>query len=385
MNDDGRIKLLMGITLSEMGGAQKVVYDIISSLPNDRYELTLVTYPGGELIQWVRDLKYKKDIDVRIIEVPQLRRELSPFYDLCAFLRLYSIMEKGRYDIAHFHSSKMGILGRLAAHMAGVPKIYFTVHGWGINEYQPKWLQGMLGFAERVAGRRCTMCMCVSNYHMDMGLRHGWLEGDRACVIYNGIDEPPASKGKLPMELQIGDEMPIIGTVMRLREPKQPVYTIEVFNEVLKRGYRAKLVIVGDGPMRADCENAIERLGLEEDVYMLGTRLDARELINDMDIVVMFSKWEGLPISIIEGMFAAKPVVVSRVGGIPEIVSHGIDGYVIDGFSIQEGADYICTLLEDKELRACMGGAGKEKAMACFSKGGMVKAYERIYREGKKY
>ena len=162
-----KVKILMGITLSEMGGAQKVVYDLISSLPEDRYDITLATYPGGELIQWIKDLETQGGKRVRIIGIPQLRREISPFYDISTFCKLYGLMKKERYDIAHFHSSKMGILGRLAAFMAGVPKIYFTVHGWGINEYQPEWLQKMLGLAEKVAGRRCTMCLCVSHHHMD--------------------------------------------------------------------------------------------------------------------------------------------------------------------------------------------------------------------------
>ena len=150
----------MGITLSEMGGAQKVVYDLISSLPEDRYDITLATYPGGELIQWIKDLETQGGKRVRIIGIPQLRREISPFYDISTFCKLYGLMKKERYDIAHFHSSKMGILGRLAAFMAGVPKIYFTVHGWGINEHQPDGCRRYWGLLKRWQDEDVP-CACV--------------------------------------------------------------------------------------------------------------------------------------------------------------------------------------------------------------------------------
>lgn len=381
MDDDGRIKLLIGITLSEMGGAQKVVYDLISSLPKEKYNITLVTYPGGELIQWIEDLSSEKGIRVRIIGISQIRREISPFYDIVTLFKLYKIMKTEKYDMAHFHSSKMGILGRLAARMAGVPRIYFTVHGWGINEYQSRWLQRVLGLAEKVAGRWCNLSICVSKYHMNLGLKMGWLKPNKACVLYNGIDMAPITRGRLRQELNIEENIPIIGTIMRLREPKQPVFTIEVFKEILNMGHKAKLIIIGDGPMYKDCRVSIDQLELNENVYLLGTRADARELINDIDIMTMFSKWEGLPIAIIEGMLAEKPVISSCVGGIPEIIDNGINGFMIDSFDVHEGAEYISSLLRDEDLMRSMGRAAKQKAVKCFSKDRMVENYDRIYRE----
>ncbi|HZJ57154.1 MAG TPA: glycosyltransferase family 4 protein [Clostridia bacterium] len=380
MGVDKPVNLLMGITLSEMGGAQKVVYDLISSLPRDFYNMTLVTYPGGELIDWVKDLGSVRGADVKIIGIPEIRREISPINDLVTLIKLYKIMKGGKYDIAHFHSSKMGILGRLAAHLAGVPKIYFTVHGWGINEYQPKGLQRLFGWAEKLASKRCSMCICVSKYHRDLGLKMGWLSREKSTIIYNGIDEAPTTLGKLRNELNIHGDVAIIGTVMRLREPKQPLYTIQVFNEILSMGHRAKLVIVGDGPLHDSCVEAIESLGISDHVFMLGTRADARQLINDMDIVTLFSKWEGLPIVIIEALFAGKSVVCSGVGGVSEIIDHGIDGLILEGFDIKNGADQLSVLLQDKGLRAKIGKAAKQKAMGKFMKDRMVEDYEGVYR-----
>ena len=106
-----KISLLLGVTLSEMGGAQKVVYDIIKSLPERVYEITLVTYPCGELIEWVKNLNKERDSNkVKIITLYSLRREISPLNDLKTLLSLYKIIKLGNYDITHFHSSKMGIV-----------------------------------------------------------------------------------------------------------------------------------------------------------------------------------------------------------------------------------------------------------------------------------
>ena len=383
MNAGKPFKLLMGITLSEMGGAQKVVYDLISSLPRSVYNITLITYPGGELVEWVRDVRLQKGIDVEIIGIPELRREISPIDDISTFIKLYRIMRRNKYDIVHFHSSKMGILGRLAAYLAGVKNIYFTVHGWGINEYQPKWLQKLLGSAERFSGKRCTMCLCVSKYHRETGIKMGWLRPEKSAVIYNGIDEAPTTVGKLRTELNIEEDVLIVGSIMRLREPKQPLYTIRVFNEILNQGHRVKLVIIGDGPFRDKCNDLIKYLGISDHVFMLGTRTDARELINDMDVVTLFSLWEGLPVVIIEAMFAGKPMVCSGVGGVPEIIEHGTEGLILDGFDIKNGADQLSILLLDKDLRIKMGKAARQKAMEKFSKDRMVEEYEGVYRRNK--
>lgn len=371
-----KVRLLVGITLSEMGGAQKVVYDIISSLPLDKYDVTLVTYPGGELIDWL------SPYDIEIVTISEIRREISPYHDIVTFFKLYSIMRRGNFHIAHFHSSKMGILGRCAAWAAGVPKNYFTVHGWGINEYQPQWVQRALGSAEKIAGKMCTKCIFVSQYHKRIGIKRGWVDENKASVIYNGIDDRPVTVGRLRGELSIDEETPIIGTIMRLREPKQPEFTIRIYDELIKRGLKPHLVIIGDGPQMDECVELIAELGIEKGVHLLGTREDARILLNDFNIFTLFSKWEGLPISIIEAMFAGKPIVSSSVGGIPELLSHKDTGYLIEGFDIKEVADYIQVLLEDNGLKASMGKKAFEMATSLFRKEEMTKAYERLYMEG---
>jgi glycosyltransferase involved in cell wall biosynthesis len=374
-----KIRILLGITLSEMGGAQKVVFDIIESLPQEFYKITLVTYPGGELIQWVKDLNKQSKEKIQIIPLDSLRREISPWYDLKTLFLLYRVIKKGKYDITHFHSSKMGILGRWAAWMAKTPKILFTVHGWGINEYQPWFLQKILGFIERITGRVCNHIICVSKQHQDIGIQNKWINPQKTSVVYNGLSLPPDTKEKLRRELKIDKDITIIGTIMRLRDPKDPLFTIRVFYRLKKYDFKMKLVIIGEGPLRSNSEKLIEELDLRQDVYLMGTRMDARELLNDIDIFTLFTKWEGLPLVLMEAMFGGKPIVASNVGGISELIADGEIGYLLDDLDVNKAVKIINNLLENKETMKTLGEKGQKIAYRFFTKERMIKEYQRIY------
>lgn len=376
-----RKKVLLGITLSEMGGAQKVVYEIISSLNEQKYDITLVTSPRGELVSWVNELNQNRQLKIRVILLPHLKRNISLTKDLRTFINLYIILKKGKYDIAHFHSSKMGVLGRLSAWVAGVPKIFFTVHGWGINEHQSFLKRLILGRMERIAGKACNKVISVSQYDKERGINKGWINRGKITVVHNGVDHAPKVKGKLSKLISINEDVVTIGSIARLQQPKDPIFTIRVFNEIKKRGYNAKLILIGDGVLMDECNKIINFLGLNNDVYLLGTREDARELLNDIDILTLFSNSEGLPLSIIEGMLASKPIVASKVGGISELVTHKKNGYLLDKSDLNLGAKYIEELLKNKKSRLDMGLLGKKKAINQFSKEKMIKDYENIYSE----
>lgn len=376
------VKILLGVTLSEIGGAQRVVFDLLSSLPEEQYDITLVTSPGGELIHWIDELNKKRKSEIKIIQLSSIRRELSPFYDIKAVKELYKLIKKEKYDIVHFHSSKMGILGRVASYLAGIKNIYFTVHGWGINDDMSKIKKSILGAAERLASRLSTQVICVSQHNREKGIRNGWIKEANSCVIHNGIQELAHNKGKLKAELGLREDVPIIGMVARLTEPKDPMFTIEVINELKKRGKKCRLVIIGDGPMREQCQSLIEEHQLQEQVTLLGSREDARSLLSDMWVFTLFSKWEGLPICILEAMAEGLPVVASKVGGIAELIEPGVNGYLLGQADVMEAADYIEELLSNNSLRESMGARSKEIYTAKFTKDRMVEDYQALYMQG---
>jgi len=377
-----RIKVLHAITLSELGGAQKVVYHLAAGLPPDRFEVAVACAPGGGLVNWLKDLSG----GIQVFEIPELKRNISPVSDLKAFWKLFVLMKAGKFDIVHCHSSKAGFLGRMAAKMAGVPKIYFTVHGWGINDYQSRPVRFIYTWAERLAGSVSTGIVCVSESDLLKGRNLGLAAPGKLSVIYNGLLEPGWREGVLRQELKIRKEDILIGTVARMAPQKDPLFFLEIARRMLTTGGgsvsgggRVYFVLVGDGPLKLECENFINNQGLKERVFLLGAREDAPELIRDLDIFALFSRWEGLPLTIIEAMLAACPVVARATGGVGELVVHNKTGLLIDELDAGKAERGLRKLICAKDRRVSMGTAGRERAVKLFSLQEMVKNYMDLY------
>lgn len=376
-----RIKVLYIITLSELGGAQKIVYHIAAGLNPQEFDITVACAPGGELVNWLSNLNQ----DIKIMVIPELKRDISPFNDLKAFLKLYMLMKNNSYHIVHCHSSKAGILGRLAAWKAGVPKIIFTVHGWGINEYQSWPVRFLYTWAERFAGARSTQVVCVSETDLLKARSLKLVTGDKLCVIYNGLPVPEKNEGLLHEELGIRKGDIIIGTVARLAFQKDPLFLLEVAERLITSYKRDKsnshpcFVFIGDGPLRSECEKFINNKGLKRSVFLLGTREKAAELVQDFDIFVLFSRWEGLPLTIIEAMMAGRPVVANAVGGVGELVVHQETGLLINKLDVNEAEMALLNLIADPGKRLSMGRSGRQRALNLFNIDRMVEKYRELY------
>jgi glycosyltransferase involved in cell wall biosynthesis len=369
----------MGITLSEVGGSQKVVYSIISNLPEDLYDITLVTSPGGELLDWIKELNRGRSNKIRIVTLECIRRDISLFYDLATFFKLISIMKNGRYDVAHFHNSKMGTLGRIAAKLCGIQKIYYTMHGLNLNKKTTGRLYPVLSLIEKRIARFTTKVVFVSKHDMMAGIQNGWATATNACLIYNGIPEVPSSERR-KKHLEDHDA-PVIAFIARLAEPKQPEFAIRVSAKLLRGGNDHKLLIIGDGPKRTECEELIRSLGEENRIIMMGKCDNVMELLSQSDIFCLFSKSEGLPISIIEAMQCGLPVVASDIGGIPELIEHGVTGFLVPGQDEDFAAECLQKLFSDKEQRKNMGSQARKDANIEYSLVKMALEYKQIYEE----
>ncbi|MCL6611485.1 MAG: glycosyltransferase family 4 protein [Peptococcaceae bacterium] len=375
-----RKKVLLLVTLSETGGAQKVVYHLAAGLDREKFGVTVACAPGGDLVRWVRGLG-----DVEVVELPSLRREVSPAADLLCLFRLYRLIRSGGYDIVHCHSSKAGVLGRLAARLAGAPRIFFTVHGWGINDYQGLPARFFYKWAERLAGFVCTGVVCVSRYDLYYGRSLKLVPEEKLSVIYNGLPASGKRTGLLRGELNLKDGDIIVGTVARLAYQKNPQFFLALAERMLARhrdtGDKGRLffVVIGDGPLKGECEELLKSKGLGGRVFLLGARDSAGELVHDFDIFVLFSRWEGLPLTVIEAMTAGVPVVAGNAGGVGEMVAHGETGYLVEGFDLDAAAGYVQELAGNPGLRARMGAAGRRRALELFGLERMIRRYEKLY------
>ncbi|HHT62408.1 MAG TPA: glycosyltransferase family 4 protein [Clostridia bacterium] len=372
------MKILQVVTLSEVGGAQKVLFNIVSGLHNKAdFEFHVAAAPGGELVDWLRG------IGVRVFEIPELVRPISPANDLKALIKLKKLMQEEKYDLVHCHSSKAGMVGRFAAKWAGVPRIVFTVHGWGVNDRQPLLLRTLLGTAEKLAGWISTDVVCVSQADYRLGKK--FVKEEKRQVIYNGVEEPKGRRGKLREELGIGKDDIVITMAARLKKPKEPLLFLQVAAIMLcnnagsRKNGKIHFILVGDGPLKKKCMDFVRERKLEKQVHLLGTREDLMELYPDFDIFVLLSSWEGLPLTICEAMREGLPVVASRVGGIEEQVQHGWNGFLLDKNAPDLVKDYIEKLVRDELLRQKMGANSKRKGEELFRIERMVGEYERLY------
>ncbi len=369
-------KVLQVVTLSEWGGAQHIVY-LLAKYLRSEYEITVACAPGGLLVKRLREL------GVRVIEIPELCRLPHPIRDLRALWRLYRLMRAERFDIVHTHSTKAGLLGRLAARLAGVPVILFTAHGWAFSEGRPWLWRWLLAQAERLPALFSTKIICVSEHDRQVALRDGVTSPEKLVVIPNGLEPglfcTPTEKRELRAQLGASDAVGIVTMVGRLAPPKDFETLIAAWEGLRAPGWR--LWIVGEGPLRSRLEQSVHAKGLREQIEFLGERHDVPTLLQASDICVLASRWEGMPLTIIEAMLAGLPVIATRVGGIPELVQGEVTGLLVppgDPLALQNALEQ---LIVSEGSRRLFGERGRQRALQQFTAECMIHRVRTLYQE----
>jgi glycosyltransferase involved in cell wall biosynthesis len=367
-------KILLLVTLSEWGGAQHIVY-LLAKYFQKEYEISVACAPGGELISKLQEE------DIRVIPIPEFARNPHLLKDLLMLLKLYRLTKREKFDLVHAHSTKAGLLGRLAARLAGVKAILFTAHGWAFTEGRNFWKRWVLAQTEKIASACSMKIACVSEHDRQLALKFGVTKTEKLLVIHNGLEEEPflqAQGAGVARELNLTKEKETVITfVGRLAAPKEPV----VLLESLKKFPHAKALLVGDGPMRPELEAYIAQNQLSERASILGMRSDIPEILAASDIFVLPSRWEGLPLVIIEAMFAGLPIIATDVGGVSELVQEKINGFLIPRSDVAALQRALAQLIADKTLREEMGEKSRQRALKQFTMERMLAQYEKLYRE----
>ncbi len=341
------------ITKLELGGAQEMAMQVVAGLDRNRFRPVLVAGPDGLLTDEARALD-----GVEVCIVPSLVREVHPLNDLRALYELVRLFRHLRPKIVHTHSSKAGILGRLAAWLAGVPCILHTIHGYGVTPAQPLWFRRVLIALERTAGRVTTHWIAVSQADRLQGIKWGLFSASKVSVVRPGIDPAPftariapAERDRLREELGIGPDHLLVGTVSCLKPQKSPDDFIRVAARICQRFPMARCVLVGDGALRPQVEALIRTEGLQERVTLLGWRRDVVTLLKAFDVFVLTSRWEGLPCVLLEARASRIPIVATRVGGAAEAIVEHTQGTLCQPGDIQAMADRVGQILEDERYR----------------------------------
>ncbi|MCX5702388.1 MAG: glycosyltransferase family 4 protein [Candidatus Omnitrophica bacterium] len=371
-----RIKLLFVVTKLELGGAQKQLLSLIAHLNKERFHIFLFVAQEGLLLSEALSIK-----GITIIKSRCLERAINPIKDLLVFIEVYWVIKKNNIEIVHTHSSKAGILGRLAARLAKVGIIIHTVHGWSFNDYQPALVRGFFIWLERFSARFTHKIIVVSHYDKQKGLNNRIGKEDRYELIRYGIDYKEFSERKqnIRQELGINTRDLVVAMVACFKPQKSPMDFIKLSFLVKKSLPNVKFVLVGDGILREEIEKLICKLNLEGQVFLTGWRRDIPRILSAIDAFVLTSLWEGLPITVLEAMASSKPVVATHTGGIQEIVVEGKTGFLVSPRNMELMSEQLIILLKNEELRRQMGQRAIESLDFNFSLENMVNSTKTLY------
>ena len=377
------LRVLHVITRMIVGGAQENTMLSCALMDPAHVTSTLITGPEtgveGELHSEARAR------GVPLLIEPSLVRRLSPWHDLKATFRLGRTIRKGHYDVVHTHSSKAGIVGRIAARLAGVPVIVHTTHGWGFNKSQPRHIYWLYVHLERMCVRMSNTIVVVGTPNRDEGLALGIGRPEQYRLIRSGIEldayrDAAINREQARARLGLPADAFVIGSVGRLSEQKAPLDLLSAFATVAAAHPHARLVYVGDGPLRRELEAAIAAAGLTGRVVLTGLRRDVPELLRAFDVFALASRWEGLPRVFPQAMAAGLPIVATRVDGAPDAVTPGENGWLVPVGDMPAMAARLCELAADPATARRMGEAGLARVDE-FSVQRMVDALARLYAE----
>ena len=377
------IRILHIITRMIVGGAQENTMYTAALLDKSRFQVEVICGPQtgseGSLIEEARNL------GVKITIVPELLREVNPLKDLIALIKLYSIIKHNQYALVHTHSSKAGILGRIAAKLAGTPVILHTVHGWSFHDYMPLFKKEMYIFLERLTARFCQRIIVVSMVDQQKGLINKIGKPEQYQLIRSAIplDQfQPKAKLKPQIHLQLGVpiDAPIVGTISRLSPQKNPLEWVKIASHISDKFPRAYFVIIGDGPLHNEVVDLLRAEGIASKTILTGLRRDVGEFLNAFDIILLTSLWEGLPRVIPEAMSVGIPVVAYAVDGIAEVIQPNHNGILCEPHNLEQAANACIELLQDEKMRQSLRKAGRQTALNHFDLQKMIAELEQLYK-----
>lgn len=375
-----RIKVLHLITRLIVGGAQDSTLLTIEKHRRDRYCVHAAGNPAGE---WSARARAVADV---FHPIPNLVNPISPRRDSAALLDIVRLLRRERYDVVHTHSSKAGIIGRVAARIAGTPAVIHTMHGpTGLHDEMPAWKRGVFKAAERVAGRCTHHMIAVSDKTRQHIVELGLVAPDKTRTIYSGIDfaglDGPWDAGAVRRELDLPPGTQVVVFVGRLDEAKAPDVLVAAFAEVVRSRPSTVLLLVGSGELETPVRAQIAKLGIAERVRFLGTRHDVPAILRTADLFALSSRYEGVGRALTEAMLLGVPVVAPEIFGIPEVVHHGATGLLFPRGDAPALARAMLAMLDDPARARRMGENARRLTRTLFDGNAMVRDIEALYEE----
>lgn len=380
------LRVLHVITRLIVGGAQENT--LLTAVGQRRRGMEVVLLAGpdpgpeGDLHQAARD----GGIELHLM--PSLVRPIRPDLDLVALVQLYRFMKRGRFDVVHTHSSKAGILGRLAARMAGVPIVIHTLHGLVFHDYQAAWKNWLYVRLKRFCAPLADAIIAVNQKTIDGALRAGIGRPEQFVKIFSGMElEPFLNVGaeitvaEAKRSLGIPETAPVVGKIARLFPLKGHDEFFDAAEHIAREEPQCHFLLVGGGVLRDGLEERARRMGIAGRTHFVGLVPPEQvpRHIQAMDVVVHTSLREGIARVIPQAGAVGKPVVSFALDGAPEVIEDGVSGYLAPPGDCEAVATRSLSLLRDPALRQRMGSRGRSFAAENYPADRMVDAIEAVY------
>lgn len=380
-----KIKIMFVITRMVKGGAQNYALSIYRSLNREKYETTFATGPSdGPEGDYISEIS---GCGLSYAVIPSLTREIDPVKDIKALFEICALMRKIRPDIVHTHTSKAGILGRIAAKILKAPVLIHQPHGLAMGELwqvldvpQNPFIRRSLIVLEKIIAKFTDKFITYTEIETKEHLHYGIGKKEQFVTIPYGIDlngfyENISGARRESPE----NHSPKIGTVGRLVTSKGCRYLIEAIALVKRPFPDIKLFIVGGGFLRNELEDLVKKTGLTDNVRFLGVKDNIAEFLNGIDIFVSPTLYESFGITLIEAQACRKPVVASDVGSVPEIIKDGETGLLVPPKDPRAIAGAIIRLVRDKGLSKKLGEAGFESVRKNYTIERTMEKIEGLY------
>jgi len=359
-----KIKVLHIIPNFGTGGAERFVVDLLENTDRKKFDVAAVSLYGetGTILE--------KEIRSKNLKVYYLDKHRG--LDLSMIPKLYRLIKHCRPDVVHSHRYVLRY-ALWPSIFCNVPVRVHTFHS--IAQKEVDWVGKLIHKIAFTFGG--VVPVSISEEVAD-SVRLVYGAKLQSPVIFNGVDTKRFACSNCKKEKQEGGEI-ILLHVGRFSPSKNHKLLIEAFSYALNQNPNLRLWLVGDGELRPSIEEMVQKLGLGDRIRFLGIRSDVHKLLEQADVFVLSSDWEGMPLSILEAMAAGKPVVATSVGGVPELVENGLTGLLVPPDDANALAEALLLLAKEPELRQVMGQNGQKKAIDCFDISRTAREYEALY------
>ncbi|MFJ8262594.1 glycosyltransferase family 4 protein [Rummeliibacillus sp. NPDC094406] len=337
------------LRLDEIGEEQSHLIELVKQLHKNGHQILILT-SNEPFIQQIIEIQ---DLGVELEPLYFMKRKFHLWKDIRAILEVRKRLKSFQPDLVAMHSSKAGVIGRIAAKSLGIPSV-FTVHGWSFSEGISKMKRLILEKVEKYLAKHTSKIITVSTYDYQIALQRKLVLQEKMETIHNGIPTQETTE-------KTSNNTPLIIMIARFATPKRQDLLIQALANMQEIPW--KLILLGDGPNREQNEKRMNDHNLQARISFLGVRNDAERFLEQADINVLLSDYEGLPLVIIESMRAGIPTVASNVGGVSELIIDQYSGLLVDN-NISGIQNAIKLLIKDISLRKQLG----DKSRAIFEK-----------------